>query len=206
MLPHLFHDVRFHQYLLACDRDLASRAQKGGCLFCLGPLHQAHFQRKPRGGPTGLDEDYALRFSFCCYLCRKRLTPPSFRFQGRRVYFGAVMLLISAMMGDASPRRRHRLQAWCGADARTLGRWRQWWSETFTRTAVWKCLSGCLGLSWSSSLAIPRQLLRMAGVHSLVACIHRVLAWLLPLSTCSGGGTLDEHAVSWSLNSRRRCR
>ena len=206
MLPHLFHDVQFHHYLLACDRDLATRAQQGGCQFCPGQLHQAHFYRKPRGGPEGLDEDCTRRFSFCCYLCRKRLTPPSLRFLGRGVYFGAVMLLISAMMGDASPRRRHRLRAFCGADARTLGRWRQWWAETFTQTAVWKDLSARLGLSLSSSLAIPRQFLRMAGLHSLAECIHRVLSWLLPLSTYSGGGTLDEHAVVWSLHSRRRCR
>jgi hypothetical protein len=38
------------------------------------------------------------RFSFCCDRdgCRNRATPPSVRFLGRKVYLGAVVMLISA--------------------------------------------------------------------------------------------------------------
>lgn len=205
MLLRFLHHVGFHQHLLACDRDLSVQVQERGCPLCPGPLHQAHYQRKPRGGPAGLDEEFHRRFSFCCYLCRKRLTPPSFRFLGRRVYFGAVLLLISAMLGDASPRRRQRLQRLCGADARTLGRWRRWWAKTFIRTAVWAEHSPRLGLVGGSSLPIPRQLLRYQGGRSLSHAISGALSLLLPLSTCSGGWLPDEHAVPWALNSRRRC-
>jgi hypothetical protein len=183
MIHRFFHHPGFHYHLLACDRDLGVRAQAAGCSFCPGPLHQAHYPRKPRGGPEGLDEEFNRRFSFCCYLCRKRQTPPSFRFFGRRVYSGAVLLLISAMLGDASPRRRRRLQSLCGADARTLGRWRQWWAVTFTRTSVWTEQSPRLALVGPPSLPIPRQLLRHQNRRSLAEAVLGVLRLLLPLST-----------------------
>jgi hypothetical protein len=75
---------------------------------CDGVLHSARFRRKPRGGPAGLGEDFNQRLSFCCAveLCRKRLTPPSFRFLGRKAYLGAVVVLISAMREGATAARR----------------------------------------------------------------------------------------------------
>src|SRR3984893_16426162 len=71
-------------------------------------LHSARFRRKPRGGPAGLGEAYDQRLSFCCAsdLCRKRMTPPSFRFFGRKVYLGAVVVLVSAMRQGATAARQ----------------------------------------------------------------------------------------------------
>ena len=50
--------------------------------------------------PTPELEEYAERFSFCCAVdgCRKRATPPSLRFLGRKVYLATVVTLISAML------------------------------------------------------------------------------------------------------------
>ena len=131
MLQRFFSDGKFFCLLLAFDEDLAEKARLARCQFCRAPLHQAHFQRKPRGGSQDLDDQHTCRFSFCCYRCRKRLTPPSFRFLSRKVYFGVIFLLVSAMLGGASSERRRKLQEFCGADARTLGRWKIWWEATF---------------------------------------------------------------------------
>ena len=104
----LLADARFHELLLAFDRDLAAAARAAGCARCGGVLHSARFRRKPRGGPVGLGEVYDQRLSFCCAvdLCRKRTTPPSFRFLGRKVYLGAVVVLVCAMRQGAVAARQ----------------------------------------------------------------------------------------------------
>jgi hypothetical protein len=95
----LLADARFHELLFAFDRDLAAAARLAGCARCGGVVHSARFRRKPRGAPAGLGAGFDQRLSFCCAadLCRKRATPPSFRFLGRKVFLGAVVVLVSAM-------------------------------------------------------------------------------------------------------------
>jgi hypothetical protein len=75
----------FWPLLLSIDRDLAECARRQGCL-CGGRLHRANYPRVPRGGPEHLPHEYRQRFSFCCERdgWRKRLTPPSARFLGRK--------------------------------------------------------------------------------------------------------------------------
>jgi hypothetical protein len=64
--------------------------------------------------------------------CRKRTTPPSLRFLGRKVYLATVVTLISAMLLGTTPARLARLSTVPGIDRRTLARWRGWWRSTFT--------------------------------------------------------------------------
>jgi hypothetical protein len=101
-------------------------------------LHSARFRRKPRGGPAGLGEDDARRFSFCCAedLCRSRKTPPSFRFLGRKAYLGAVVVLVSAMREGA--RAVRELTELFGVSRRTIGRWRTWWRCAFAASRFWR--------------------------------------------------------------------
>src|SRR5271157_3163910 len=101
-------DAKFHGQLLVFDRDLAASARAARCWRCGGALHSASYDRKPRGGPAGLGEEYAERFSFCCAVdgCRKRTTPPSLRFLGRHVYLATVVTLISALMLGTTPSLR----------------------------------------------------------------------------------------------------
>lgn len=58
-------------------------------------MHRADYDRKPRGGP----EHWSERHSFCCDQdgCRRRHTPPSVRFLGRKVYVGFVVVLKTAL-------------------------------------------------------------------------------------------------------------
>ena len=64
--------------------------------------------------------------------CRKRTTPASLRFLGRKVYLATVVTLISAMLLGTTPGRLARLSRVPGIDRRTLARWRAWWRSTFT--------------------------------------------------------------------------
>ncbi len=126
-------------FLFSIDQDLANSTGKKACPWG-GRLHRANYPRKPRGGPDDLPEQYRQRFSFCCDRdgCRKRVTPPSVRFLGRKVYLAAVVILISAMRQGPSPRRVRELSRLFGADRRTIARWQVFWREHFPRTAFWK--------------------------------------------------------------------
>ncbi len=88
-----------------------------------------------RGGPQ-----WEVRFSFCCAKegCRRRHTPPSVRFLGRRVYAGLVVVLVSAMIHGLKPERVQRLREALGIDRRTLERWRQWWLGLFVESSFWR--------------------------------------------------------------------
>ncbi len=127
-------DAKFHEQLLAFDRDLAASAQAARCWRCGGALHSGSYARKPRGVPAGLGREHAERFSFSCAVdgCRKRATPPSLRFLGRHVYLATVVTLISALMLGTTPSRLARLSVVPGLDRRTLTRWRAWWRSTFS--------------------------------------------------------------------------
>ena len=87
------------QLLEKVDAELTEGARSKGCLLCGGKLHRSDYDRKPRGGPQ-----WDTRFSLCCARegCRRRHTPPSVRFMGRRVYAGLVVALVSAI--DSRPK------------------------------------------------------------------------------------------------------
>jgi hypothetical protein len=139
----MYHDLpraaRFWSVLFAIDQDLAEETRKKACP-CGGRLHCANYLRKPRGTPVQLPERLCLRLSFCCDRdgCRKRVTPPSVRFLGPKVYLGAIVILISAMRQGATPRRVRELSTRFGADRRTIARWQVVWREHFPQTSFWK--------------------------------------------------------------------
>jgi hypothetical protein len=72
-----------------CSRPIqgiVAQVQAGGCT-CGGVRHSARYPRKPRALQGMLDERYQNRLSFCCARegCRRRSTPPSVRFLGRKL-------------------------------------------------------------------------------------------------------------------------
>jgi hypothetical protein len=139
----LLRDASFWDFLFRIDENLADRARQQGC-SCGGRLHGAKYPRKPRGGCEKLPEGYGYRLSFCCDRdgCRKRTTPPSVRFLGRKVYLAAVVVLVAAMRQGPSPRRVRELTELFGVDRRTIGRWRSFWREHFPHTPFWKLARG----------------------------------------------------------------
>ena len=189
MYAELLGDARVYEVLQRIDEDLAVRAQVAGCA-CGGRLHSARYPRKPRGGPHGLRAQYEHRLSYCCAAdgCRKRTTPPSVRFLGRKVYLGAVVVLVSALRQGPSPTRVSVLHELFGVGERTLRRWRQWWQRTFADGAFWHAARGRV-LPVVSARDLPRGLVeRFAGADRLA----QVLRFLSPITTgscvLSGGG------------------
>jgi hypothetical protein len=128
-------DQRLYQLLEKVDGDLVEEARQQDCRHCEGKLYRSDYERKPRGGPQ-----WEVRFSLCCGKegCRRRNTPPSVRFLGRRVYAGLIVVLISAMTHGLKPERVRRLRDALGIDRRTLERWRQWWLGTFVNSTFWR--------------------------------------------------------------------
>ena len=187
MYHNLLRDASFWRFLFSVDQDLAERAGKEAC-SCGGRLHRANYPRKPRGGPDDLPDEYRTRLSFCCDRegCRKRVTPPSVRFLGRKVYLGAVVILVAAMRQGPSPRRVHELSRLFDADRRTIARWRVFWNEQFPQTPFWKIARGRL-VPTVDVAEIPRALLK-AFVHSADdrQGWRRLLEFLAPISIPGG--------------------
>ena len=176
----LLRDASLYAQLLTFDQDLAAEARAAGCGFCGGRLHSARYPRKPRGGLEDLGPDYTTRLSFCCAVdgCRRRTTPPSVRYLGRRVYLGAVVVLVTALRGGITATRAAQLRAWLGvACARSRagapgGRRRssragsgaapkggscRRWRRRRSRRRCWSALRATRGRGWSTPSAFSRR-------------------------------------------------
>ena len=174
----------FWPFLLTIDQDLAETTRRQQCP-CGGRLHRADYSRKPRGSPDTLPSSYNTRFSFCCDRdgCRKRATPPSVRFLGRKVYLGALVVLISAMRHGTTPRRVRELSTLFGADPRTIARWQEFWREQFPQTHFWKSARARLLPAFDVAI-LPLSLLTAFLQHAK-DCDGwgRLLRFLAPITT-----------------------
>ncbi len=187
MYQTLLGSSNFFALLLRFDEDLAAQAREVGCA-CGGVLHSARYGRKPRGGPEGLGPEHAMRLSFCCSVegCRRRVTPPSLRFLGRKVFFGVFVLLLPILREGPTPERLRRLAASFVVSPRTLLRWRRWWREVVPRSRLWEATRGRFALPMAVE-ALPGSLL--AAFSEIAEPSERVLLvlhWLSPLTTGQG--------------------
>jgi hypothetical protein len=183
-------DPRLYELLQRIDEDLAGSVRAGGCRICSGVLHRARYARKPRGGPAPLGTEYAFRLSFCCAQegCRKRATPPSVRFLGRRVSLGAAVVMVTALRHGPTPWRLSRLREICGASVRTLSRWRAWFRTTFAESRFFKAVAG----RFASPVArdrLPASLLERFPGDERERLVG-LLRFLCPITTTSAGGAL----------------
>ena len=112
-------DDAFFQSLRAFDLELFLAAKSKPCALCSGRLDTSHFPRKPRGA----GEQELQRFSLCCRRegCRHRVTPPSLRFLGRKIYSAWVVILAVEYCRELG----------CSATIarQTIARWRAFWKE-----------------------------------------------------------------------------
>ena len=60
------------------------------------------------------------------------------RFLGRKVYLGAVVILVSAMRQGPSPRRVRELSRLFAVDKATIVRWQSFWRDHIPQTPFWK--------------------------------------------------------------------
>lgn len=178
-------DARLYALLLKCDQDLAAIARDSGCP-CGGVLHSASYERKPRGWVGEQPEGYERRHSFCCAEdgCRKRTTPPSLRFLGRKVYLAAVVVLVTALRHGVSDRRAAELRRLVGASRRTLARWRMWWREVFTATAFWRA-ERARWMPQVSVAELPASLLERFVEDDVRVRLYRLLDFIKPITTDS---------------------
>lgn len=152
-------DEEFFSSLMELDAEIARRVAAEGCPRCGGPLHQANYERKPRGGLMAkAGEAFSIRHSLCCGAqgCRRRLLPPSLRFLGRRVYLEVVVLLASMVMQMVATRRKTRAET--GVPEWTLRRWGSWWREAFVQSRTWADLRARFAPPPPEATDLPRSL------------------------------------------------
>ncbi len=179
----------FFRALFALDQDIASKTRKCGCLYCGNPiLHVANYPRKHRGLLHDPPESFGIRFSFCCSRegCRKRATPASVRFLGRRVYLGIAVVLLSALCNGASPQTVGKLTGTIGVDRKTLKRWLVWWKTAFVASPFWT----------SRKERFNRTFDAEEGIRPIVDCFfgtpkERLIRFLSFVSPLAGGFVPD---------------
>lgn len=137
------HEMEFDEKLLAAlgavDAECAERIHEAGCSHCQGPVDRADYPRKPRGELGEAAGSYERRCSFCCRVdgCRKRATPPSLRFFGRKVYVAVLVVVASARARSMRLTGRGSPQQVRGVPRRTVRRWLDWWQTVFALGAFW---------------------------------------------------------------------
>jgi hypothetical protein len=184
-------DASFYDFLFQVDRDIASKVQQQSCQYCGGCLHSARYPRKPRGRRHCLTADYQTRLSFCCNKegCRRRTTPPSVRFLGRKVYLGVIIILITALNHGLSHRRRQQLLDQLDINPQTFYRWLTWWREFFPTSRCWQAARSQFMLPLNN-VHLPGALLGRFTGRDLAQRLCQFLQLLLPLSTTSWSGYL----------------
>ena len=115
--------------------------------------------------------------------CRKRETPGSLRFLGRKVFFGAMVVLISAMQSGLNPVQMRRLKELVGVSRRTVLRWRDWWRTVFTESPFWRAHRGLAPTANTTNL--PASLLKSFD-GAIEQQLISLLRFLAPVTTGRG--------------------
>lgn len=176
-------DCKFCALLLAIDEEIAARVKALGCPWCSGRLDRADYPRKPRGGSiAAAGEEFDTRISLCCSRegCRKRVTPPSVRFLGRRVYLG-VTVLVGSMVG-AAEQTAGAIRVATGVAARTVRRWLAWWRTTFVESPFYADASARF-VPPVEKEALPASLLTRFHRSVFSRKVLATLSWLAPSTT-----------------------
>ncbi|WP_245176333.1 transposase [Cupriavidus sp. AcVe19-6a] len=163
----------FFSLLRRIDEDLMQAARENCCCHCGQPLHRADYPRKPRGCPPAARPDCSTRLSLCCTGCRKRTTPGSVRFLGRRVYLAIITVLRSSRAHCFS------IEGLPSVSWVTLKRWRLWWDDTFPTTPIGRWLNGRLPLA-PEPVAYPERLLQSVQADTDAGRFTAALRLLLP--------------------------
>ena len=183
MSQNFIFNASFHLLLNTIDQEFANKAKQQGCP-CGGKLHQADYPRSPFGIPAAFRASYDERFSLCCDTCRRRITPPSVRFFGRRWFPAPLLVFISALMLGVNERRCALVKRHFGitVSESTWRRWRRWWRESFTATPFWQQAKGLLPPADQVMQGpFPRVLLDIFQ-GKLIERINLLLQFLAPLT------------------------
>ena len=183
----LLSDATLYMALARLDEEIAAEVKLRGCPFCPGDLHWARYPRKPRCLPAEVEDAFRSRASFCCNRegCRRRTTPPSVRFLGRKVFSSAAVVLVTILRHGPTPERLGRIRRLAGVSARTITRWRLWWQSVVPRTRWWRTARGFLRWPVAEQL-MPASLLEAFTNGDVRAGLIDLLRFVSPLSSASG--------------------
>jgi hypothetical protein len=179
-------DANFYQLLFQIDESIAEEVGARGC-DCGGVLHSARYPRKPRGVRSALDASYESRLSFCCAQdgCRRRHTPASVRFLGRKVYLGVIIVLLTALNHGLTEERRRQLIEALDVPVQTLWRWRRWWREQFLQSRCWRGLAGQF-IPPILTDGLPGSILERLTGRELSEQLVQLLVLISPVTTATG--------------------
>ncbi len=181
-------DHNFFRLLDDEDARAAAAVKAASCRDCGGRLDQANYSRKPRGGEVGAaGEIFDRRRSFCCARegCRKRATPPSLVFMGRRVYL-AVTIVMTAWRSAATvtPPSPPSPPRW------TLRRWLGWFAAELPVTRWFIAVRARLSPPMEPHERLPGALVeRFLPHHAIAEAITATLRLFAPLSTVTAART-----------------
>jgi len=116
----------FFQTLQSFDKDMSDAMKAKGCKHCSGKLDVGHYQRKPRGLEWAeLTDASYTRYSLCCReeSCRKRSTPLSLRFAGRKVYCSVFIVLFTLLQERGDQHAQQHLHKKFGLSLATARAW-----------------------------------------------------------------------------------
>jgi len=180
------------QHLTRVDLARAEQVRLEGCPHCGGPLDRSDYPRKPWGKLGEAAGEGVQRVSLCCRRdgCRRRATPPSVRFLGRKVYVGATVIEASVAggafveKGNPAPPRRI-----AGVPSRTVLRWLFWWRTVFALGSFW--LEARSFFARPVNVAeLPASLLARFGGAGASA-VERLLRFVAPITTESVRASLS---------------
>ncbi len=143
MIPELNDKTKIFRILHRIDINLAEQIQQERCPYCNGPLHHSDYDRKPRGGPINIPDEYLIRQSLCCGICRRRTMPPSCLFMGRHVYWHVVILIVMALRQNRPKGKSAvELMDMFGMTRNTYFRWIAFFRDEFPSSNQWQSIRG----------------------------------------------------------------
>ena len=187
MVPRIRIGDNIFRWLVEIDQETTRGVAAEGCLHCGGPLHRGDYPRKPRGGLLAVvGEAFSTRMSLCCGRrgCRRRATPPSVRFLGRRVYLGVAVVLASILSRAVAKARE--IKRATGIPSRTVRRWGAWWQTGFPRSRLFRAERGRF-LPPLEIAALPESLVDrfVRPGRDAAEALVGTLGFLAPLTTGS---------------------
>jgi hypothetical protein len=111
------------------------------------------------------------------------------RFLGRKVYLGAMVVLVMAMEHGLSAKRRKQLIEQLDLYPQTLARWRRWWRKIFPASRCWQANRGHFIPPVDVS-QLPGALLGRLSGEDLPHRVCLLLHLLAPVTTASWSGSL----------------
>jgi len=145
--------------------------------------------RKPRVLPQGAEDAYSMRRSLCCGSCRRRTTPPSVRFLGRKVYVGWLVFVavirwaLAAGLSAGSKIAR--------VPRRTVRRWHTWWTTSFPALPFWQTARARFVPPPPEPASLPRDLVERFGGNAAER-LRFALAFVTPITTTSASWVMAD--------------